>query len=276
MRIIVTDSYEEMSTVAARIVAGQLYLKPNSVLGLATGSTPEGMYANLVKVHQSVGLDFSEVISFNLDEYIGLDKENEQSYYYFMHKHLFDHVNIKPENIHIPNGNPENLEEECKKYDKLIEAKGGIDLQVLGIGQNAHIGFNEPDIKFEATTHKVKLDEETIKANARFFEHEEDVPKYAISMGIKTIMLAKKIILLASGKNKAEAIYKAIYGSVRPDAPASILQLHQDVVVIVDKDAASLLPEKIKRFCKINKNQEQPSRIYKFYIIEGCFLLCQL
>ena len=219
MRIIVTDSYEEMSKVAARIVAGQLYLKPNSVLGLATGSTPEGMYANLVKVHQSVGLDFSEVISFNLDEYIGLDKENEQSYYYFMHKHLFDHVNIKPENIHIPNGNPENLEEECKKYDKLIEAKGGIDLQVLGIGQNAHIGFNEPDIKFEATTHKVKLDEETIKA----------------------------IILLASGKNKAEAIYKAVYGSVRPDAPASILQLHQDVVVIVDKDAASLLPEKDKK-----------------------------
>ena len=202
MRIIVTDSYEEMSKVAARIVAGQLYLKPNSVLGLATGSTPEGMYANLVKVHQSVGLDFSEVISFNLDEYIGLDKENEQSYYYFMHKHLFDHVNIKPENIHIPNGNPENLEEECKKYDKLIEVKGGIDLQVLGIGQNAHIGFNEPDIKFEATTHKVKLDEETIKA---------------------------------------------VYGSVRPDAPASILQLHQDVVVIVDKDAASLLPEKDKK-----------------------------
>ena len=142
---------------------------------------------------------------------------------------------------------PENLEEECKKYDKLIEAKGGIDLQVLGIGKNAHIGFNEPDIKFEATTHKVKLDEETIKANSRFFENEEDVPKYAISMGIKTIMLAKKIILLASGKNKAEAIYKAVYGSVRPDAPASILQLHQDVVVIVDKDAASLLPEKDKK-----------------------------
>ena len=278
MRIIVTDSYEEMSKVAARIVAGQLYLKPNSVLGLATGSTPEGMYANLVKVHQSVGLDFSEVISFNLDEYIGLDKENEQSYYYFMHKHLFDHVNIKPENIHIPNGNPENLEEECKKYDKLIEAKGGIDLQVLGIGQNAHIGFNEPDIKFEATTHKVKLDEETIKANSRFFENEEDVPKYAISMGIKTIMLAKKIILLASGKNKAEAIYKAVYGSVRPDAPASILQLHQDVVVIVDKDAASLLPEKDKKdFCKIKlKIKSNLQEFISFYIIEGCFFIMQL
>ena len=134
-----------------------------------------------------------------------------------MHKHLFDHVNIKPENIHIPNGMPKDLEEECKHYDELIVEKGGIDLQVLGIGQNAHIGFNEPDIKFEATTHKVKLDEETIKANSRFFDNEEDVPKYAISMGIKTIMLAKKIILLASGKNKAEAIYKAIYGSVRPD-----------------------------------------------------------
>lgn len=242
MRIVVTNSYDEMSKVAARLVAGQLYLKPNSVLGLATGSTPEGMYAELVKVHNNVGLDFSDVISFNLDEYIGLNKDNEQSYYYFMHKHLFDHVNIKPENIHIPNGNPENLVEECKKYDELIEAKGGIDLQILGIGQNAHIGFNEPDIKFEATTHKVKLDEETIEANSRFFDNKDDVPKYAISMGIKTIMLAKKIILLASGKNKAQAIYKAIYGSVRPDAPASILQLHRDVVVIVDKEAASLLP----------------------------------
>ena len=243
MRIVVTNSYDEMSKVAARlVVAGQLYLKPNSVLGLATGSTPEGMYAELVKVHNNVGLDFSDVISFNLDEYIGLNKDNEQSYYYFMHKHLFDHVNIKPENIHIPNGNPENLVEECKKYDELIEAKGGIDLQILGIGQNAHIGFNEPDIKFEATTHKVKLDEETIEANSRFFDNKDDVPKYAISMGIKTIMLAKKIILLASGKNKAQAIYKAIYGSVRPDAPASILQLHRDVVVIVDKEAASLLP----------------------------------
>ena len=247
MQIYRAKDYEDMSRKAANIIASQVVLKPDCVLGLATGSTPIGAYKNLVEKYEQGDLDFSQVTTVNLDEYKGLPRENDQSYYYFMHKHLFDHVNIKPENIHIPNGNPENLEEECKKYDKLIEAKGGIDLQVLGIGQNAHIGFNEPDIKFEATTHKVKLDEETIKANSRFFENEEDVPKYAISMGIKTIMLAKKIILLASGKNKAEAIYKAVYGSVRPDAPASILQLHQDVVVIVDKDAASLLPEKDKK-----------------------------
>ena len=232
MQIYRAKDYEDMSRKAANIIASQVVLKPDCVLGLATGSTPIGAYKNLVEKYEQGDLDFSQVTTVNLDEYKGLPRENDQSYYYFMHKHLFDHVNIKPENIHIPNGNPENLEEECKKYDKLIEAKGGIDLQVLGIGQNAH---------------KVKLDEETIKANSRFFENEEDVPKYAISMGIKTIMLAKKIILLASGKNKAEAIYKAVYGSVRPDAPASILQLHQDVVVIVDKDAASLLPEKDKK-----------------------------
>ncbi|WP_110954464.1 glucosamine-6-phosphate deaminase [Anaerosinus massiliensis] len=244
MRIIVTESYEEMSTAAARIVAGQLYLKPNSVLGLATGSTPLLMYQKLVQVHEQIGLDFSEAISFNLDEYLGLEPENPQSYHYFMHENFFDKINIKPENIFIPNGKPDNLDEECKHYDKLIESKGGIDLQILGVGQNAHIGFNEPDVKFEATTHKVKLDEETIEANARFFSDREDVPRYAISMGIKTIMLAKKVILLANGKNKAEAIYKAIYGGVRPDAPASILQLHQDVLIIVDKEAAALLPEK--------------------------------
>ena len=244
MRIIVTESYEEMSTAAARIVAGQLYLKPNSVLGLATGSTPLLMYQKLVQVHEQIGLDFSEAISFNLDEYLGLEPENPQSYHYFMHENFFDKINIKPENIFIPNGKPDNLDEECKHYDKLIESKGGIDLQILGVGQNAHIGFNEPDIKFEATTHKVKLDEETIEANARFFPDRKDVPRYAISMGIKTIMLAKKVILLANGKNKAEAIYKAIYGGVRPDAPASILQLHQDVLIIVDKEAAALLPER--------------------------------
>jgi glucosamine-6-phosphate deaminase len=244
MRIIVTESYEEMSTAAARIVAGQLYLKPNSVLGLATGSTPLLMYQKLVQVHEQIGLDFSEAISFNLDEYLGLEPENPQSYHYFMHENFFDKINIKPENIFIPNGKPDNLDEECKHYDKLIESKGGIDLQILGVGQNAHIGFNEPDIKFEATTHKVKLDEETIEANARFFSDRKDVPRYAISMGIKTIMLAKKVILLANGKNKAEAIYKTIYGGVRPDAPASILQLHQDVLIIVDKEAAALLPEK--------------------------------
>ena len=242
MRVIFTNSYEEMSMEAAKIVAGQIYLKPDSVLGLATGSTPLSMYKKLVAVHETVGLDFSEVTSFNLDEYIGMAPENPQSYHYFMHRNFFDQINIRPENIYIPDGMAEDVEGEGARYDALIEKKGGIDLQVLGIGQNAHIGFNEPDIKFEATTHKVKLDEETIQANSRFFENEAEVPRYAISMGIKTIMLAQKVILLASGHNKAEAIHKAVCGSVSPSAPASILQLHRNVTVIVDKEAGALLP----------------------------------
>ena len=168
MRMIVTDSYEEMSMAATRIVAGQLYLKPDSVLGLATGSTPLCMYTNLVHVHKEVGLDFSEVTSFNLDEYLGLKPADPNSYYYFMYENFFKHININPANIYIPNGMPDDVDAECANYDRLIGEKGGIDLQILGIGQNAHIGFNEPDIKFEATTHKVKLDEETIHANARF------------------------------------------------------------------------------------------------------------
>lgn len=245
MRIIVKENYDEMSKAATNIVAGQLYIKPDSILGLATGSTPEGLYKNLVKVHETVGLDFSKVVTFNLDEYYNLPRENPQSYHYFMNEHLFSKVNINLENTYIPDGMTEDLDTECKNYDDLIEKMGNIDLQILGIGQNAHIGFNEPDIKFEATTHLVKLDDETIEANSRFFTSKKEVPEYAISMGIKNIMLAKKIILLASGENKAEAIYKTVLGSVRPDAPASILQLHRDVVIILDKDAAKLLPENL-------------------------------
>lgn len=241
MRIIITNSYDEMSKEAAKIVAGQIYLKPDSVLGLATGSTPLQMYKKLVAVHEMVGLDFSQVTSFNLDEYIGMSPDNPQSYHYFMKHNFFDSINIKPENIFIPDGMAKDIEAEGKRYDALIEEKGGIDLQILGIGRNAHIGFNEPDIKFEATTHKVKLDDETIEANSRFFQNESEVPRYAISMGIKTIMLAKKVVLLASGSNKAEAIFNAVYGSISPSAPASILQLHRDVTVIVDKEAGALL-----------------------------------
>ena len=241
MRVIITNSYDEMSKEAAKIVAGQIYLKPDSVLGLATGSTPLQMYKKLIAVHEMVGLDFSQVTSFNLDEYIGMSPDNPQSYHYFMKHNFFDFINIKPENIFIPDGMAEDIEAEGKHYDALIEEKGGIDLQILGIGRNAHIGFNEPDIKFEATTHKVKLDDETIEANSRFFENEADVPRYAISMGIKTIMLAKTVVLLASGSNKAEAVYNAVYGSISPSAPASILQLHRDVTVIVDKEAGALL-----------------------------------
>ena len=261
MRIIITDSYEKMGVEAANIVAGQVYLKPNSVLGLATGSTPVSMYERLAAVHKSVGLDFSEVTTFNLDEYIGMSPDNPQSYHYFMQENFFRHINIRPENVFLPNGMAEDMAAEGQRYEKLIESKGGIDLQVLGIGQNAHIGFNEPDVmgigqnahigfnepdvKFAATTHKVQLDEETIQANSRFFKSAEEVPRYAISMGIKTIMMAEHVILLANGKNKAEAVYKAVCGDVTPEAPASILQLHRDVAVIVDKEAAALLPPAI-------------------------------
>jgi len=245
MRIIITDSYEKMGLEAANIVAGQVYLKPDSVLGLATGSTPVSMYQRLAAVHKTVGLDFSEVTTFNLDEYIGMSPDNPQSYHYFMQENFFKHINIRPENVYLPDGMAEDMIAEGERYEKLIESKGGIDLQVLGIGQNAHIGFNEPDVKFAATTHKVELDEETIQANSRFFSSASEVPRYAISMGIKTIMMAEHVILLANGKNKAEAVYKAVCGDVTPEAPASILQLHRDVVVIVDKEAAALLPPTI-------------------------------
>ena len=241
MRIIVTDSYEEMSKVAARIVAGQLYLKPNSVLGLATGSTPEGMYANLVKVHQSVGLDFSEVISFNLDEYIGLDKENEQSYYYFMHEYLFDKVNIDPEKTYLPDGTNLNSEEEAARYEALVQSLGTVDLQLLGLGRNGHIGFNEPGDHFEDGTHCVDLKESTIEANKRFFESADDVPKQAYSMGIGTIMRSKKILLVVSGEEKAQALKDSIYGPVTPEVPGSILRFHPDVTIIADEAAMSLI-----------------------------------
>lgn len=246
MRIIVTDSYEKMGMEAANIVAGQVYLKPASVLGLATGSTPVSMYQRLAAVHKTVGLDFSEVTTFNLDEYIGMSSDNPQSYHYFMQENFFRHINIRPENVYLPDGMADDMIAEGERYEKLIEAKGGIDLQVLGIGQNAHIGFNEPDVKFAATTHKVELDEETIQANSRFFASPSEVPRYAISMGIKTIMMAEHVILLANGRNKAQAVYKAVCGDVTPEAPASILQLHRDVVVIVDEEAASLLPASIR------------------------------
>ena len=246
MRIIVTDSYEKMGMEAANIVAGQVYLKPASVLGLATGSTPVSMYQRLAAVHKTVGLDFSEVTTFNLDEYIGMSPDNPQSYHYFMQENFFRHINIRPENVYLPDGMADDMIAEGERYEKLIEAKGGIDLQVLGIGQNAHIGFNEPDVKFAATTHKVELDEETIQANSRFFASPSEVPRYAISMGIKTIMMAEHVILLANGRNKAQAVYKAVCGDVTPEAPASILQLHRDVVVIVDEEAASLLPTSIR------------------------------
>lgn len=241
MKLIIVDNYDTMSKKAAQIVSSQIILKPNSVIGLATGSTPEGMYKELVKMHKEEGLDFSNITTFNLDEYYMIDKANKQSYNYFMHNNLFNHVNIDIQNINMLNGITKNIEEECKRYEEEIFKCGGIDLQVLGVGRNGHIGFNEPDFKFEAITHLVELDEETIKANSRFFKNEEDVPTKALSMGMKTIMNSRKIILLANGKEKAEAIKQAVKGSIMPETPVSILQLHPDVTIIIDKEASEQL-----------------------------------
>ena len=239
MRIITVENYGEMSKKAAAMMGSQLILKPDSVLGLATGDTPLGMYEELIKMYNNKEIDFSEAKTFNLDEYYGINKENSQSYHYYMIKNLFNHINIKIENINIPNGMAEDIEQECLDYEKKISATGGIDIQVLGIGVNGHIGFNEPDVNFEAQTHLVNLDEKTIESNSRFFESIQEVPTKAISMGIKTIMHSKKVILLANGISKAEAIAKTVKGKISPEVPASILQLHQDVTIIVDKQAGS-------------------------------------
>ena len=241
MRILVCKNYEEMSKKAAQMILSQVTLNPNSVLGLATGSTPVGMYNELDNMYKNNLIDFSDVVTFNLDEYYQLPISNNQSYHYFMHEHLFNHINIKKENINIPNGMVDDVESECKRYDNLIKNSGGIDIQVLGIGHNAHIGFNEPSMSFEVGTNLVDLKKSTIEANARFFEKIEDVPKKAITMGIGSIFKAKKIMLLACGEGKAEAIYNTVYGKVTPEVPSSILQFHDDVILILDKEAASKL-----------------------------------
>lgn len=233
MRIIKCNNYEELSQKAADFVAAQIILKPNCVLGLPTGSTPIGMYERLT----SMGLDFSEVTTFNLDEYYPIPRTNEQSYYYFMNKHLYSKVNLCQDNIFIPNGSAENAEQECLNYEKAIKEHGGLDMQVLGIGQNGHIGFNEPGEMLNSYTHITKLTQNTIEANARFFETMDEVPKQALTMGVATIMRAKRILLLASGKEKARVV-KALSGSViDPEIPATILAAHNDVTVIADSAA---------------------------------------
>lgn len=241
MRIQIVKDYDTLSKKAAQILASQVILKPRSVLGLATGSTPIGAYKELIRMYKEGVLSFSEILSFNLDEYYGLDVNDDQSYHYFMKRNLFDGIDIKEKNIHILNGKAEDVDVECQTYEKNIQKCGGIDLQLLGIGDNGHIGFNEPDEKFGVLTRLVDLDEATIKANARFFDSISEVPTQAISMGIKTIMHSKKILLLASGENKAEAIYSMVKGDVTPEIPVSILQLHPDVVLILDEAAASML-----------------------------------
>lgn len=243
MRIIVAKDYKDMSRKAANIISAQIITKPDCVLGLATGSSPIGTYDQLVEWYEKGNLDFSEVSSVNLDEYRGLDHSHDQSYYYFMHQHLFDRVNINPANTNVPDGTEKDADKECRRYEELIASYGGVDLQLLGLGHNGHIGFNEPAAVFDKETHCVDLTESTIEANKRFFASADDVPKQAYTMGIGTIMKAKKILVVVSGEDKADIVAKAFYGEVTPEVPASILQFHQDVTVVLDEAAASKLPK---------------------------------
>ena len=237
MKIYKAKDYKDMSRKAANIISAQVIMKPNCVLGLATGSTPIGTYAQLVEWYNKGDLDFSEVTTVNLDEYKGLPRTNDQSYYYFMHQHLFDRVNIDPERTNVPNGMEPDAEKECGRYEELIRSLGGVDLQLLGLGHNGHIGFNEPGEAFEKETHCVDLTESTIEANKRFFASADDVPKQAYMMGIKTIMQAKKILIVVNGETKADIVERAFFGPVTPEVPASILQLHNDVTLVGDEAA---------------------------------------
>ena len=242
MRIIETKDYTDMSRKAANLIAAQIVTKPNCVLGLATGSSPIGTYDRLVEMYEQGDLDFSGISTVNLDEYKGLDRENDQSYYYFMHEHLFDRVNVVAERTNVPNGMEPDADKECKRYEELIASLGGVDLQLLGLGHNGHIGFNEPAEIFDKATHCVDLTESTIEANKRFFASVADVPRQAYTMGIGTIMRAKKVLLVVSGEDKADIVAKAFFGDVTPQVPASILQMHPDVTVVADAAALSKIP----------------------------------
>jgi glucosamine-6-phosphate deaminase len=244
MEIIVVEGYRELSVKAAAIVAEEIKENRQPVLGLATGSTPEGMYAQLVKMFNAKEVDFSNVITFNLDEYAGLSPEHPQSYYYYMHRNLFDHVNIKNENIHIPQCDNQSISAFCREYDQSIIAAGGIDLQILGIGGNGHIGFNEPGRSLSYFTHLIDLTEDTIMANSRFFDSLQKVPRRAVTMGMGPIMHAAKILLLASGHSKAKVIQRAFNGTITTDLPASLLQLHRDVTLLVGQEAAALIEKR--------------------------------
>ena len=241
MKIIRAKDYKDMSRKAANIISAQIIIKPNCVLGLATGSTPIGTYQQLVEWYNKGDLDFSEVTSVNLDEYKGLERTNEQSYYYFMHDNLFSHVNINLDRTFLPDGMEPDADKACADYDKVIESVGGVDLQLLGLGHNGHIGFNEPGTAFEKGTHCVRLTERTIKANQRFFASADDVPRYAYTMGIRNIMHARKILMVVSGADKAEAVKRAFFGPITPEVQASILQLHTDVTLVADEAALSLV-----------------------------------
>jgi len=246
INIYVFDSAEEIGVKAAMLLSETIKENHKSNVCFATGGSPVGMYKELIKLYNEKAVDFSGIRAFNLDEYYPIQKSNSQSYDYFMKDNLFNHINIDFNNQFIPNGETKDVDKECKDYDKLIEENGGIDFQILGIGTNGHIGFNEPSKSFKANTHLVELAESTINANSRFFDSMEEVPKYGITMGIKSIMMSKRIILIAYGENKAEAIDKAFFEDVTPEMPASILQFHRNVTVLLDKGAAKLVEEKFK------------------------------
>lgn len=253
MRIYQAKDYNDLSRKAANIISAQIIMKPNAVLGLATGSSPIGTYKQLIEWYEKGDLDFSEVTTINLDEYRGLGPDDAQSYYRFMHDNFLDHINVNPKKTFIPNGLELNSQKECRRYNSVIDKSGGIDLQLLGIGLNGHIGFNEPGTTFDKETHLVNLSDNTIKANSRFFDCYDLVPNQAYSMGIKSIMQAKQILLIASGENKAKALYDSICGPITPMVPASILQLHNNVTIVADTAALSKIlakPGSCRRFLK--------------------------
>lgn len=243
MKIIRVRDYQDMSRKAANIISAQVILKPNSILGLATGSTPIGTYEQLARWYAKGDIDFSEVHTYNLDEYRGLTNDHPQSYHYFMKNIFFDHINIDQKNCHVPDGSNPNAKEACSEYDKMVKEAGYCDLQLLGLGQNGHIGFNEPDEIFSKGTHCVNLTHSTIAANSRLFDNEDEVPRQAYTMGVQTIMHARSILMVANGEAKADAVYKMCFGPITPQVPASILQLHTNCVVIADEAALKNCPE---------------------------------
>ena len=245
MRLIRAKDYADVSRKAGQIIAAQIHLKPDCVLGLATGSSPVGTYQELIAKYQQGELDFSQVKTINLDEYVGLTADHDQSYAYFMRTNLFDHVNIDPKNCNIPNGMNPDAAAECARYDAIVDGFGGADLQLLGLGPNGHIGFNEPGDAFVPGTNLVELTASTIDANQRFFEKREDVPTQAYTMGIGSIIKAKRVLLVVNGKGKAQAVKDCFFGPIKPQAPGSILQLHPDFILVADEDALSLVQDQL-------------------------------
>lgn len=241
MNVLIYENEEQIGIAAGNYMCGQVLQKPDSVLGLATGSTPLKPYGQMIELYKKGIVDFSKVTTFNLDEYVNLDVNDKNSYHSFMHENLFDHINIPEESINFLDGNAADLDEECRRYEKKIKAAGGIDIQLLGIGSNGHIAFNEPADCFQRWSHVVTLKESTVKDNSRFFKSIEEVPTQAVTMGIGSIMQAKKILIIAIGENKAKAIKQLIDGNVTPMCPASVLQFHKDVTLMLDKAAASLV-----------------------------------